>query len=565
VHLKRFKVSNYRSIRSTPLIKVSTNLTIIGPNNEGKSNLVRALVTGLELLEEHASGPRRMGAARLSLVSKSRAYEWVRDFPIDRQEKLTLETEFKLEFHLDESDRAEFSRELGSHINDNLPITIRIGRSQVPEFVVNKPGKGFGALTKKSSEIAAFIGSKLSINYIPAVRTAGHSARSVELLVSSALRRVERTDEYREAMKTIEELQRPVLDDLEQRLKGSLKTFIPSVHDVTLQISGNRNSSMRSVEIGIDDGRLTPLASKGDGIISLVGMALLSRIDSLASEGINLILAIEEPESHLHPRAIHSIRSILDQIGGEVQVIITTHSPALVNRISVSENIIVQDSKARPASNVAEIRDVLGVRVSDNLTNSRISIICEGKNDKKAIARILCDLYPELVAPIENGEISFNGLGGGGNLSYEVSAIQNSICEPVCFLDDDKAGHQAFVSAQADGLLSDSDVVFTKRLGKVESEFEDLIDDKVVAEYLDRIHKVTLENLPAGLKKKKFSERAEGAFTQCGRLWNNNVKSKIKSDLSEICATNGLNCLDPARVAPLNTLGALVVERLSRD
>ena len=247
------------------------------------------------------------------------------------------------------------------------------------------------------------------------MRTAQHSARSVERLVSSALRKTERTAEYREALATIDQLQRPVLEQLEVRLKASLETFVPGIKDISLSLDNDRRSLMQSVRIGIDDGRMTPLSSKGDGIISLVGMALLSKIDDLASEGVNLILVIEEPESHLHPQAIHNIRSILDSLQGEVQVVITTHSPSLVNRLAISDNIIVQDSRARPASTISEIRDVLGVRVSDNLTNSRLSVICEGANDDKSLSKLVCDARPELQAYLDDGEVSFSALGGAAS------------------------------------------------------------------------------------------------------------------------------------------------------
>lgn len=565
MRLKRFKVKNYRSINSAPSINVATNLTIIGPNNEGKSNLVRALVTGLGLLEEHAEAPRRFGAARTSSFARSRLYEWARDFPIGQQDAGDGRTEFKLEFDLDPDDQNEFYENINSYINNHLPMTIRIGRNSMPEFEVNKPGKGYAALTAKSSEIAAFIGNKLSINYIEAVRTARHSASSVERLVASALRRVERTDEYRAALQTIEDLRRPVLEELEVKLKSSLKTFVPAIRDVSLQLGRTRSNLGQSVQIGIDDGRLTPLSNKGDGIISLVGMALLSRIDDLATQGINLILVIEEPESHLHPRAIHSVRNILDELGGEVQVIITTHSPALVNRMNVGENVIVENSKARVADSISEIRDVLGVRVSDNLTNSRLSIICEGENDSASLTRLLCDVQPDLESSFANGEVSFTCLGGGGNLSYSASAIQNSICEPVCFLDDDPAGHQAFDSAVSDGLLTDEDCVFTSRLGKDESEFEDLISDELVAEYLNDRHKVDLGSVPNGFRKKKFSVRVRAAFEKAGRPWNERVKSQVKRDLNSVCATKGIVAIDADRRGPIVALAALAAERLRAD
>ena len=80
-----------------------------------------------------------------------------------------------------------------------------------------------------------------------------------------------------------------------------------------------------------------------------------------------MILAIEEPESHLHPSAIHQLRAVLADIASKHQVIMTTHCPLFVDRTSIKSNIIVHKNKAVPAKDVKEIRDILGVRASNNL------------------------------------------------------------------------------------------------------------------------------------------------------------------------------------------------------
>jgi len=200
MRLKSFQVKDYRSIASTFEIGSANNLTIVGPNNEGKSNLVTALVTALRLLEDHSRYARR-GRFRTLGRSISRAYDWQNDYPLQLQQRADAHTTFKLKVTLDQDDQVQFLESVESNINDNLPITIRIGRDNIPQFEVNKPGKGYAAPTKKSAQIAAFIGSKLSINYIAAIRTARDSARSVEALVSQALKQVEKTPEYIDALK----------------------------------------------------------------------------------------------------------------------------------------------------------------------------------------------------------------------------------------------------------------------------------------------------------------------------------------------------------------------------
>jgi predicted ATPase len=544
MRLKSFQVQDYRSIASTFEIGSLSNLTVVGPNNEGKSNLVTALVTALRLLEDH-SREARLGSLRVLGRRVSGAYEWQRDYPLRMQDRESADSVFKLKFILDEDDQQEFLHAVGSSINDNLPITVKIGRDNRPRFEVNKPGKGYSSLNGKSAQIAAFVGSKLSINYIPAVRTARDSAKSVEGLVSSALRQVEKTPEYVTAMQTIQTLQRPVLEQIEDRLKETLETFVPSVTNVQMHVREGRSEALRSIEISIDDGQLTPLSSKGDGIISLVGMALLSKIDTLAQKGESLVLVIEEPESHLHPRAINAIRATLDNLASNIQVIITTHSPNLVNRTDIRSNIIVESNKARVANNISEIRDVLGVRVTDNLTNARMNIICEGLTDCKALTKIFSDLDSDLCELFSNGEIAFSNLRGAGNLSYLVNSVQNAVCEPFCMLDDDNAGRTAFSAAKSDGLLTDDDVIFTTRVGKSDSEMEDLISDISISEVLGTKFGVEIGGItiPKGIRPQKFSDRIAFVFKASGKPWNEEVENRVKIEICKKCFDDGIRSI----------------------
>ena len=561
--LKKFQVKNYRSIRSTPTISLEKNLTIIGPNNEGKSNLVRSLVTALRVLEEHRTSRVMIANPRFRRALNS--YDWEVDCPIDLQDKRDTKTVFNLQFSLTDNDIEEFASSIGSTVNEHLPITITIGRDHIPEFEVNKQGKGKAVLSRKSPQIARFIGSRLSINHIPAVRTARDAARAVERLVSLSLRSIESTPEYKQALETVENLQRPVLNELEAILNTNLAHFLPSIKNVTLDISNDRNEALRSTNIVIDDGQPTALSSKGDGVISLVSMALLANLDSSTGTDFNTVLAIEEPESHLHPRAIHNIRNIIDNIGQDFQVIVTTHSPSLVNRQNISANIIVEQSQAKMVSNISEIRDVLGVRVSDNLINSRVSIVCEGDDDSRSLSLLLSDCSGIVKSYIDNSELSFVSLAGSGNLSYQLSVIQNAICEPICFLDYDASGIGGVQSAINDGFITDEDVVYARLLGKTESELEDLVDAQLVSEAIFKAYKAKLENIPNGSKKQKFSSRLKLALEMAGRPWNEKVKADCKKIVGKIIERDGLSAIPLANRGPIDSLAALLVERLKES
>ena len=135
-------------------------------------------------------------------------------------------------------------------------------------------------------------------------------------LVDRELALVEAQPEYKAAMKALADLQRPVLASIGESIKLTLQEFLPNVKNVVVEISEDARyrALRRSSEIVIDDGTATPLDKKGDGVQSLAALSLMKYASHSSSSSRQLVLAIEEPESHLHPRAIHQLRGVLDEL-----------------------------------------------------------------------------------------------------------------------------------------------------------------------------------------------------------------------------------------------------------
>ncbi len=136
----------------------------------------------------------------------------------------------------------------------------------------------------------------------------------------------------------------------------------------------------------MDEGVLTSIEHKGDGIKSLVTLSILKERNKTSGSSL---IAIEEPESHLHSGAIHNLVDVIHGISDNNQVIISTHNPLFVQRNDVMSNIMIDNGKACAAVNIKEIRDVLGIWPSDNLKNSRFVLVVEGESDKKILLKIL--------------------------------------------------------------------------------------------------------------------------------------------------------------------------------
>jgi hypothetical protein len=492
-----------------------------------------------------------------------RLYDYSKDFPVDLQKKKSsANTILRLEFELDEKELVEFQTELGSTLNGYLPIKITIGSNDC-EVRVSKPGQGGKTLNRRSSEVVAFVAKRLDFEYIPAIRTAEKAEEVVGTLVSRELMSLDTDPRYRKALDEVEKVQDSLLKTLEDSLRTTLSKFLPNVKAVQVKLPpGSRVRGWRACQIVIDDGVRTSLNHKGDGIQSLTALGVMRHASQSRSRGKNLVIAIEEPEAHLHPRAQHELRAVIAGLAKQHQVVVATHCPLFVDRSLRSSNIVVQRNGAHQAKNIAEVRDVLGVRSSDNLVNAEVVVIVEGENDIVALSSILRGRSNAIKSAIDNGDIVFDQLDGVSNLHYKVALYRNNVCRVRCFLDDDRAGRDAYLQAESLGLLEASDVVLSSVTGRNEAELEDLHDERFTARII--LDKFGVQHLavPASLKKSKWSERLQFAFKHAGRPFTHKVRSDLKRIVANEVAENPQRAVSRSRESPIESLVKSLVKDL---
>ena len=261
-------------------------------------------------------------------------------------------------------------------------------------------GRGKATLNKKSRQISEFINDKLLLQYIPAIRTSDLAINIVNSLLEKELSILEDNPKFREVIKEIKKLQLPIISKISKSLKKSISGFIPDVKNVIVKNQEDIGELISaSCRVYVDDGIETDLALKGDGVISLAAISLLQAFSKENSLNKGLVLLLEEPESHLHPRAIHNLKKVLYEISKTSQVVITTHSPIMIERLNLKQNIIVQNGEAISAHNVNEIRDSLGVTMSDNLLNAYLVLLVVNldspvfKNNKKQWSDRVRDVF----------------------------------------------------------------------------------------------------------------------------------------------------------------------------
>lgn len=540
--LKSFTIKNYRSIFEIKNMEFSKTLTtFIGKNNQGKSNILKAIALVFDIISYYSS----MSLIRRPISYRDINYSWENDFPEQRQnrKKYSQNTTIIVNILLDPENLAELKDILKIRISDELNIEVTFYKEQRPTLKVY-----FKRIPKNNFEereiiikICNWLSDKITFQYIPAIRTdelADNIANSIISLELSQLAPQKR-EKLELALRQITELQKPILKKLAQNLSSTLKDFVPDIKKVTLD---ERRSSYRYARrysedsdfyIKIDDGSNTVLEQKGDGIKSLVTLGMM-RQKGGSSIGKGLILAIEEPESHLHPAAIRQISRVINDISLKNQIILTSHSPLFVNRNNILENIIVENNSAYKPNNIRDIRNTLGVIISDNLINAEFMLVVEGLTDKKFLKKYITKSSKSLSKLFEEGRLDFEVLNGVCNLEHSLNKLSNMSSKYFCILDSDQISIDCVKKSKASALLSTNleEVSYYTIEKNKETELEDLINPKAYSDHVKELLSINILDTKAFKSgNKKWSKKMELALKENGKTFD---QEELKQKLDEI-------------------------------
>jgi hypothetical protein len=471
--------------------------------------------------------------------------------------------QFTLEFALDDQELKDFKKQTKVNLSTNLKIKLSIGKSDVKIDFLMK-GKGKKTLSDNKEKIAQFVGERVVMRYIPAIRTSDLSRELVSNLLEKELYRLRQDEEYKNLIQQFIELQQPILDKISEDVTKTVSRFIPDVKEIKV----NNNISLgrlfrASCTVEVDDGIRTDIKLKGDGVISLTAISLFRYISEQGSADQKIILLVEEPESHLHPNATHGLRTILKDISKQNQVVISTHSPIMIDRENVKHNILVQGGKAVNAKKLSEIRDSLGINLSDNLAGAYLVLLVEGSEDVVILRKLLSGLSSKIKSAFENGILVIDELGGSGNLGYKASLHKANICNVHAFMDNDIAGIDSIKKAEDRGILSAKDYNVSFVAGMKESEIEDLINLDVYRQKVIDDFGVDLKNPKFRGNDKKWSDRVKKVFELNGKLWSDSLEMKIKYSVATEISNQGISAINDHKRTSIDGLVQSLERKLS--
>lgn len=552
MRLADFSVINYRSITTARKVQTNNMTVLVGKNNEGKSNILRALTLAMDIMKIYSSDPRSLQISVRNYLKYH--YSWEKDYPYSLQERYPNgNTIVDLTFELDDRDIAAIRSMTGIGLSGYVPV--RVSTNGVTAKI-DIPKRGTAAFSNEENKrkIIEYVCFRIDFNFIPAVRTEHDALRVVEALMEKSLSNLDSDPEYLAALQKIEQLQQNTLDGIASQLLQPLKEFLPTVRDVRIRVQTDkrRTALRRNTEIIIDDGTPTPIQQKGDGIKSLTAIAMLN---TTARPGRISVVAIEEPESHLHPESARQLYDTIMALSETHQIVLTTHSPLFVNRENLNENIIIDNGKASPVRRIKEIRDVLGTQVSDNLINAENILVVEGEDDKVVLEKLLPNMSEKIKSAIQNGTLVIDYIGGAGNLSYKLSFYRGLQCKYHVLLDNDDAGRRAGESAEHQGLLTVRNVTYTVCNGSPNAEMEDCYAKASYAAAILDEFGVNL-SVPEFRGNEKWSDRIANCFMSQGKLWNDTMEKKVKLCVAKALPCDAESALNPHKRSCINALVA---------
>ena len=138
------------------------------------------------------------------------------------------------------------------------------------------------------------------------------------------------------------------LNSLENQASTEISEFFPGL-GIHLDIqSPTLDELVKGATISLSDvgGHKRPFTSFGHGAQRTVQMALIkllaSQMNQRAANGATIVLLIDEPELYLHPQAIELLRDALETLSqGNFQVIFSTHSPLMLGNSHILNTSII--------------------------------------------------------------------------------------------------------------------------------------------------------------------------------------------------------------------------------
>lgn len=448
--VKRIKAKNYRTLEDTDIRFEHYYTAICGKNNSGKSNIIRIIQNVFSITEL----PFLIDFGSISIRNEINRSKDFTAWKLKEKENVEIGVSFEID-PIEDIGIYKFIQELilkkekseldeFEDVKSILEIKFILKPdSNKRETLINFNNQEITDSYQKDEIIRKLRSSSCSIYH----NSTKHSGNEFPFRKGYDTLYEFITEEDKEQ---IEKKKLALVNSLKSKLKKQQKEFasflgrLEDKYDVGLSVS-EPNLERSSINISLKEkGVDVDLDDWGSGTRNrtLIFLKLLNakkvKESELDSDKTTPFVIIEEPESFLHPSAQAEFGRILQDIAEEfqIQVIVTTHSPYLLNHKQAKSNILLDRKIERNKKLATQIVDTsgekwyepfaltLGIEGSDFgplkdfiFSGADSIILVEGETDKE---------YLELLQKSKHGEnrLNFKGeifaYGGADNLKNNV-------------------------------------------------------------------------------------------------------------------------------------------------
>ena len=168
------------------------------------------------------------------------------------------------------------------------------------------------------------------------------------------------------AASVLERIESRRRDDFE-RLSSFLEVIVPN----TRGISVNRHGKNLSLEITQAWGEGTPKALKFEGFDMSDGtLRAIGLLAAVFQRPAPMLIAIEEPEATIHSGALGAVLDFLWEASERMQVILTTHSPELLDRREIADHHLRMVEWSEGVTRVGPVSDANRRALREGLTEA---------------------------------------------------------------------------------------------------------------------------------------------------------------------------------------------------
>ncbi len=326
MRLEQFAISNFKRVGDLE-IHLRNHLVLIGANDVGKTSVLRAL--------------------DLLLGSTAQIYSAVSVADIrDLEQTLAIRAVF---VDFDVVERALFHREITVAPDDHsesleVRLEVKVDPEDVDSVLISRFCPGRGEPRNITREQISAIGWR----YLPALRplSAAHFD-GASGAIHTLLRAVESElgDERSALAALLESFNKkletnPALQNLRGGMAKQLSSSMPkaiAAEDLAVRTATDPSTSvLEDASMYLRrEGTFVPLSEQSDGIRQLISMTLFD-----LAEGAANVIAVDEPELHLHPSSQRTVAEMLSASAN--QKILVTHSPYVVQKFDPSQVVVVR-------------------------------------------------------------------------------------------------------------------------------------------------------------------------------------------------------------------------------